>query len=192
MQSSFFSMLSRMKHINRWGLMRNTWRETLSEHSFDVAVITYGLAVIGNTRLGQSYNCERAALLGLLHDASEIITGDLPTPVKYHNEDIKQAYKQVEQIANHTLLQMLPNDMREDYRTVLEKQETDQPLWRLVKAADKISAYIKCIEEENAGNREFIKAKQTLSETLNGLALPEADIFIQEFLPSFEKTLDEQ
>ena len=191
MQSSFFSMLSRMKHINRWGLMRNTWKETLSEHSFDVAVITYGLAVAGNTRLGQHYDCERAALLGLFHDASEIITGDLPTPVKYHNEDIKQAYKQVEQIANHTLLEMLPGDMQDSYRALFEKQDADRPLWRLVKAADKISAFIICIEEENAGNREFVKAKQTLYETIAGLSLPEADLFMREFLPSFEKTLDE-
>ena len=148
--------------------------------------------VAGNTRLGQHYDCERAALLGLFHDASEIITGDLPTPVKYHNEDIKQAYKQVEQIANHTLLEMLPGDMQDSYRALFEKQDADRPLWRLVKAADKISAFIKCIEEENAGNREFVKAKQTLYETIAGLSLPEADLFMREFLPSFEKTLDEQ
>lgn len=192
MSGSFFSMLSRMKHIDRWGLMRNTWTESLSEHSFDVAAIAYGLAVIGNTRLSKQYNCERVALLGLFHDTSEIITGDLPTPIKYHDEEIKQAYKKVEDIASRSLLQMLPPDMEDSYRDLLIPKEADQPLWKLVKAADKISAYIKCVEEENAGNREFVTAKQTLSESLCKLQSEEADIFMQEFMPSFEKTLDEQ
>ena len=192
MQNSFFSMISRMKHINRWGLMRNTWKETLSEHSLDVAVIAYGLAVIGNTRLQKEYDCDRAAVLGICHDASEIITGDLPTPVKYHNEEIKQAYKKVEGVANQALLDMIPEDMQPYYQRLFVKSEEDAPLWKLVKAADKISAYIKCIEEENAGNREFLKAKQTLHDSIVSLQLPEADIFMNEFLPSFAKTLDEQ
>lgn len=192
MQSSFFSMLSRMKHINRWGLMRNTWKETLSEHSLDVSVIVYGLAAIGNARLHKNYDCERAALLGIFHDASEIITGDLPTPVKYYNDEIKQAYKRVEEIANQSLLDMLPVDMRESYHGLFQKEEADEPLWKLVKAADKLSAYIKCIEEENAGNQEFIKAKQTLFTAIQNLNLEEVHIFMEEFLPSFEKTLDEQ
>lgn len=192
MQNSFFSMISRMKHINRWGLMRNTWRETLSEHSLDVSVIAYGLAVIGNTRLQKEYDCDRAAVLGIYHDASEIITGDLPTPVKYHNEEIKRAYKKVEGVANQALLDMIPTDMQPSYRHLFIKSEEDAPLWKLVKAADKISAYIKCLEEENAGNREFLKAKQTLHDSIIGLDLPEADIFMNEFLPSFTKTLDEQ
>lgn len=185
-------MLSRMKHISRWGLMRNTWKESLSEHSFDVAAISYGLAVIGNTRLGMKYNCERAALLGLFHDMSEIITGDLPTPIKYHDNEIKQAYKKVEALASNSLLQLLPPDMEPFYRDLLLPAESDKPIWSLVKAADKISAYIKCVEEESAGNREFIKAKQTLMETIQSLHCAEAEIFMQEFLPSFERTLDEQ
>lgn len=192
MPSSFYSMLSRMKHISRWGLMRNTWKETLSEHSYDVASIAYGLAVIGNVRLNKGYDCARAALLGLFHDASEIITGDLPTPVKYHNDEIRQAYKAVEGIANHSLLQMLPEDMRPCYQDMFHPKEEDQMLWQLVKAADKISAYIKCLEEENAGNREFSRAKDTLAETIAAFSLPEVPIFLEEFLPSFEKTLDEQ
>ena len=192
MQNSFFSMISRMKHINRWGLMRNTWRETLSEHSLDVAVIAYGLAVIGNTRLQKEYDCDRASVLGIYHDASEIITGDLPTPVKYHNEEIKQAYNKVEGVANQALLDMIPEDMKSCYQHLFIKSEEDAPLWKLVKAADKISAYIKCLEEESAGNQEFLKAKQTLHDSIVNLCLPEADIFINEFLPSFTKTLDEQ
>ena len=192
MQNSFFSMISRMKHINRWGLMRNTWRETLSEHSLDVAVIAYGLAVIGNTRLQKEYDCDRASVLGIYHDASEIITGDLPTPVKYHNEEIKQAYKKVEGVANQALLDMIPEDMKSCYQHLFIKSEEDAPLWKLVKAADKISAYIKCLEEESAGNQEFFKAKQTLHDSIVNLRLPAADIFMSEFLPSFTKTLDEQ
>ena len=121
MQNSFFSMISRMKHINRWGLMRNTWRETLSEHSLDVAVIAYGLAVIGNTRLQKEYDCDRASVLGIYHDASEIITGDLPTPVKYHNEEIKPAYKKVEGVANQALLDMIPEDMKSCYQHLFIK-----------------------------------------------------------------------
>ena len=192
MPSSFFSMLSRMKHISRWGLMRNTWKESLSEHSFDVAAIAYGLAVIGNTRLGKEYNCDRVALLGLFHDISEIITGDLPTPIKYHDNEIKGAYKKVEEIASQTLLQMIPEDMESAYQHLLIPDEADRPLWKLVKAADKISAYIKCVEEESAGNREFVTAKKALEQALQDLHSEEADIFFTEFLPSFEKTLDEQ
>ena len=192
MANSFFSMLSRMKHINRWGLMRNTWKESLSEHSFDVASIAYGLAVIGNTRLGMQYCGERTALLGLFHDTSEIITGDLPTPVKYHDDEIKRAYKKVEGLASRSLLQLLPSDMETAYHSLLIPEQADHELWKLVKAADKISAYIKCVEEESAGNREFVKAKQTSLETIRSLHCPEAEIFMQEFLPSFEKTLDEQ
>lgn len=192
MQNSFFSMLSRMKHINRWGLMRNTWKESLSEHSMDVAAIAYGLAVIGNTRFDKKYDCNRASVLGLYHDASEIITGDLPTPIKYHNEEMRQAYKKVEDVANRALLDMLPEDMMPYYQSLFIPSEQDEPLWKLVKAADKISAYIKCLEEECAGNREFSKAKQTLLDSIMLLHLPEAELFINEFLPSFAKTLDEQ
>ena len=190
--NSFFSMLSRMKHINRWGLMRNTWKESLSEHSFDVAVISYGLAAIGNARLKKQYHMERAALLGLFHDVSEIITGDLPTPVKYHDEEIKQAYKKVETIASQSLLQMLPGDMQHEFQSLLIANPEEAELWRLVKAADKISAYIKCVEEECAGNCEFSSAKKALYQTVCSLKVEEAEIFMQEFLPSFEKTLDEQ
>ena len=190
--NSFFSMLSRMKHIDRWGLMRNTWKESLSEHSFDVAAIAYGLAVIGNVRLNRKYQAERAALLGLFHDTSEIITGDLPTPVKYHDEEIRRAYKRVETIAGQSLLQMLPADMKDDFVNLLVPNQEEAELWALVKAADKISAYIKCVEEERAGNSEFSSAKQALYQTVCSLEMEETEIFLQEFMPSFEKTLDEQ
>jgi len=166
--------------------------DCLSEHSFDVAAIAHGLAVLGNTRFGKQYNCERVALLGLFHDTSEIITGDLPTPVKYYDDEIKQAYKKVEDIASRSLLQMIPDDLSDSYSDLLLPNEADLPLWRLVKAADKISAYIKCVEEESAGNREFVKAKQTLLQAIEALDSEEANAFLDEFMPSFEKTLDEQ
>lgn len=191
-QSSFFSMLLRMKYINRWGLMRNANKESLSEHSLDVAVLSHALAVLGVRRLGRRYDPQRAVMLALYHDASEILTGDLPTPVKYHDERITKAYKQVEAAANGTLLSMLPADLREDYRPFFEKQEDDEALWKLVKAADKLSALIKCVEEEKSGNTEFLRAKQSILEALTHMELPELSLFMGEFYDSFTKTLDEQ
>lgn len=187
----FFAMLSRMKYINRWALMRNTQQENLSVHSQETAAIAHALALIGNRRFGKSYNAERAAVLGLYHDLHEILTGDMPTPVKYLNADILGAFKGVEDDANQRLLGMLPEDLQCDYKPLLSPAGDDAELWTLVKAADKISALIKCIEERKAGNSEFKRAEQKQRKTLSAMKLDEADAFIEEFLSSYELTLDQ-
>lgn len=192
MSSNFFAMHSRMKYINRWALMRNTRTENISEHSNDVAVISHALAVIGNIRLGKNLNAERAAFIGLYHDMPEIITGDMPTPVKYHSEEMKTAFKEVENVASKKLLSMLPEDMRGYYDSAFFKKEEEDNLWKLVKAADKISALIKCIEEKKAGNSEFEKALESTQKAIEKMNLPEAEIFLKEFVPAFYLSLDEQ
>lgn len=195
MEYNFFATISRMKYIERWALMRNSRPENLSEHSLEVAMIAHALCVIGNVRYGKNLNAEKAALIGLYHDSSEIITGDMPTPVKYYNPEIKDAYKQVEKIAEYKLLEKLPMDLRPAYEEILKSgiNQEEKYMRKLVKAADKISAYIKCIEEEKAGNTEFATAKRTIGETIDKLKeeCPEVDDFAKEFLPSYGKTLDE-
>ena len=191
MSSHFYAFLSRMKYINRWALMRNTNEENLSQHSHEVAAVAYALCVIGNRRYGKNYNCERASLLGLYHDMPEILTGDMPTPVKYFNPEIKEAYKKVEDVAAEKLLDTLPEDLRDDFDFLFNKKEEDKELWKIIKAADKISALIKCIEERKAGNVEFSKAEQSTLDSIKQMKLSEADAFINEFLPGFELTLDQ-
>ena len=195
---SFFATISRMKYIERWALMRSSRPENLSEHALEVACIAHVLCTIGNTRYGQDLDADRAALLGLYHDATEIITGDMPTPVKYHNSEIRDAYHEVEEAAARRLLFLLPEDLRETYRGILlpeksENAEQEKYLRRLVKAADKISALIKCIEEENAGNGEFRTAKKTIQDSVDKMAaqMPEVRDFCTEFLPAYGSTLDE-
>ncbi len=183
-----------MKYIERWALMRSSRPENLSEHSLEVAMIDHALCIIGNVRYGRSYDADKAALIGLYHDASEIITGDMPTPVKYFNADIRGAYKEVETVANNRLLSQLPEDIRGAYEEILQDDVPEEKeLHRMVKAADKLSAYIKCIEEERSGNQEFYKAKQSTEQMLNKMAeeLPEVGDFMRDFLPSYGKTLDE-
>ncbi len=192
MPKHFFAMLSRMKYITRWGLMRNTRPENLSEHALEVAVLAHALALIGQKRLGLPLDPNRAATLALFHDAPEILTGDLPTPVKYADPAIKSAYKQVEREAAGRLLDMLPEDLREDYRPLLMPGPADAPLRPLIKAADKLSALIKCIEEERAGNLEFRKAKESTLAAIHALDCEPAEIFLREFIPSYTLTLDEQ
>ena len=189
MSYSFFAMISRMKYIDRWALMRNTENESLDSHSKEVAVIAHALAVIGNKRFGKSYNADRAAVLGLYHDAHEIITGDMPTPVKYQNDDILEAFRAVEAAANEKLLCKLPEDLRDEF-AVLMDDEADNELKPLVKAADRLSALIKCIEERKAGNTEFREAEAATRKRLEESGIPEADVFINEFLPAYEMTLD--
>ena len=191
MDNGFFAMVSRMKYINRWALMRNEHSENLCEHSFEVAIIAHALAVIGNKRFGKNLNGERAALLGLYHDTPETLTGDMPTPVKYYSEEVRLAYKTVEENACKRLVEMLPEDFRDDYSAMFMPEEGDKELWKLIKAADKISALIKCIEEKKAGNSEFVKAGEMLKTTIDELDLPEAKVFVEEFLPAYELTLDE-
>ena len=192
MSYNFFSMFARMKHIDRWALMRNTRRENLSEHSADVAAIAHAVALLKNTRFGGSVNAERAAYLGLYHDMPEIITGDMPTPVKYHSDALHDAFLQVEREACDRLLSMLPEDLRQSYRAAFFREEEDAYLWRIVKAADKIAALIKCIEEEQAGNREFRQALAATKRNIEKLELPEAEAFLDEFLGGFYLSLDEQ
>ncbi len=195
MESHFFATLSRMKYIERWALMRSSRPENLSEHSLEVSMIAHALSVIGNVRYGRNLDADKAALIGLYHDASEIITGDMPTPVKYFNADIRSAYKEVESVANERLLSQLPEDLRPVYEEIFHKGQTEEErlLRRMVKAADKISALIKCIEEERSGNQEFRTAKESTEKALAEMAkeLPEVQDFLQDFLPSYGKTLDE-
>lgn len=192
MTYSFFAMMARMKYIERWALMRNSVSENISEHSMEVAMLAHGLAIIGNEKFDKNYNVERAALLGLFHDATEIITGDMPTPVKYHDEEIQTAYKRVEQTASKSLVSMLPGYMQKYYEPVfLPSEEHESELWKIVKAADKLSALIKCIEEERTGNHEFSTAQMTIFNSLSKMQLPEVEVFISDFLPCYSKTLDE-
>lgn len=188
---SFFAMMSRLKYINRWALMRNSREENLSEHSLEVAMIAHALCMIGNKRLGKDLNAERAALMGIFHDATEIITGDMPTPVKYFNSNIKETYKEIEHKACDRLLSILPEDFREEYAELLEPTDKYWYERRLVKGADKISACIKCVEERKAGNNEFVQAEKAVFEAVNALELEEVKIFMTEFMPAYGKTLDE-
>lgn len=190
MKNCFYAFTSRIKYINRWALMRNTTYETLSQHSHEVSVIAHALAVIGNKRLNKDYDSSRAALLGLYHDVPEIITGDMPTPVKYYSKDMRSIFEKVENNACSTLLDMLPEDLRGEYEPLFYRDGSDKELWALVKAADKISAYIKCLEERKAGNTEFTEAESSTKKIIQSLNCEEADIFVKEFLPAYELPLD--
>lgn len=195
MNYNFFALISRMKYIDRWALMRNTRQENLCEHSMEVAMIAHALCTIGNVRYGKHLDANKAALIGLYHDASEIITGDMPTPVKYFNSELKHAYKEVEAIADSKLLEKLPDDMRPIYEDIFIPGDTeeDQYIRKLVKAADKLSALIKCISEVNVGNAEFRTAKDSTGKSIRRLyqELPEVLDFVNEFLSSYGNTLDE-
>lgn len=191
-ENQFFAMLSRMKYINRWGLMRNTIKENISEHSLDVAIIAHALAVIKNKRFGGNINPERVALLAIFHDTTEIITGDLPTPIKYYNPKINEAYKEIEEVAKNKLLSYLPEDLQDEYQSILGYTDDEKELWKIVKAADKISAYIKCIEEKRTGNADFEMAEVATLDAINKMKSPEIECFLKEFIPSFKLTLDEQ
>ena len=187
--SHFYAMLSRMKNINRWGLMRNTRSENLSEHTLEVAFIAHALALIGNKRLAKNFDADRVAVAAMFHDTSEIITGDMPTPIKYYNPEIKEAYKKIESIAEEQLIDMLPADLKEDFADYFKP---DDDIAALIKAADKISALIKCIEEIKMGNMEFKEAEKSTKASIEKLDCEESKIFCKEFLKSFYLTLDEQ
>ncbi len=186
--SHFYSMIMRMKYIKRWGLMRNTHEENLSEHSLEVALIAHALAVIGNRRFGKNINPDRAAVIGMFHDTTEILTGDLPTPIKYYNPEISEAYKKIESVAGEQLIDLLPEDMRGDFADIYSCD--DKEILKIVKAADKISALIKCQNELSLGNREFAAAEKATIKSIKAMKLPEADVFLSEFLPSFSQSLD--
>ena len=190
MNSHFYAMLFRMKYIDRWALMRNTRKENLAEHSLETAFIAHAIAVIDNKRFGGSTDPEKAALLAMFHDTPEIITGDLPTPVKYYNNDIINAYNEKEQHAVDSLLKLLPEDLRSEYEPLFDCK--DEKLKLIVRAADKISALIKCKDEIMLGNSDFSVAERSTLETVKKLALPAADEFLDIFLESFSLPLDEQ
>ncbi len=188
--NEFYALMGRMRYITRWGLMRNTFSENIQEHSYQVAVLSHALALIRREILHlPGPDPDRCAVAAMYHDVSEIITGDMPTPIKYYNPNIRTAYKQVERIAGNHLLDMLPPQLRDSYAPlVLEDDETVKPI---VKAADKLSAYLKCVEEQKAGNREFDSAAQQTLEALEKLNLPEMDWFLEQCLPAYSLTLDQ-
>ena len=191
--SNFFAILSRMKYVNRWGLMRNARMESLSDHTLDVVFIAHALVVIANTYFDGTLDEGRVALLAAFHDAPEIITGDLPTPVKYFDPEIKKSYDRVEQSAKKKMISQLPEEMQLTYDGIMNAEESeDDILIKYVKAADKLSALIKCIEEERSGNHDFEKAKEATMKTIQGLKMPEVDFFLDNFLPGYYMTLDEQ
>ena len=189
MKSHFFAYISRMRFIQRWALMRNTAPENVQEHSHQTAVLAHALAVIRNERFGGTMDPGAVAAAALYHDASEILTGDMPTPIKYDNPAIQHAYKEVEAVAERKLLHMLPEELQAVYAPILTP--TDPELIRLVKAADKLSAYIKCVEELKAGNTEFREAAAQTRRALEGYGLPEVQYFLDTFMDSFSLTLDE-
>ena len=189
--SHFFAWMARMKFIQRWGLMHSTQTENIQEHSLRVAMITHALAVIRNRLFAGDVSPERAAVAAIYHDASEVLTGDLPRPVKYFTPEIERAYHVIERVARERLLGMLPAALQPDYRALLEPGAADGPYVDLIKAADKLCAYIKCLEETSAGNREFVEAEKVLRESVEGIDLPEVRYFLRTFVPSFRLTLDE-
>ena len=189
--NSFFAVFFRQKYINRWGLMRNVINENLSTHAAEVACIAHALAVIGNTYFGKSYDADRVTTLALYHDMPEVFTGDFPTPVKYANEALRRCYAELETKAVEQLADRLPDELREQYRQLLEPVECDGELKKLVKAADKLCALIKCIEEEKSSNNEFSSARISIERSLDGMKFEELEYFMKNFLPAFSGTLDE-
>ena len=192
MSSGFFAILSRLKYINRWALMRNTQTENLSEHTLDTAFIAHALIVIDNKRFGGKLNPEHAAVLAMYHDVTEIMTGDMPTPVKYFNSDLKKAYKVAEKSAGEKLISYLPDDMQEEIGCYINPCEKDADYAPFIKAADRLSAIAKCIEERNTGNREFLSAEKAQIDALKAMNIPAANTFLEEFIPAYALTLDEQ
>lgn len=185
----FFAYLSRLKFIRRWGLMRSTQPENDAEHSLQVAMIAHGIAVMGRDRYGREVDPEHVLALAVYHDATEVITGDLPTPVKYHSPELRASYKQLEAMASRRLIAMLPQDMQKEFAPYLA--EGEDYAHQLVKAADRISAYIKCVEEKRSGNQEFDAAGENVLRAIQQINLPEVQDFMAEFVPSYALTLDE-
>ncbi len=189
MLNHFYALMSRMKNIARWGLMRNTREENLCEHSLEVAQIAHALALINRKRFGGNADPNFVSVAAIYHDSSEIITGDMPTPIKYYNDEIKTAYKQIEATAQKQLTEMLPEDFKDDFHLIYNP---DPETERLVKAADKLSALIKCTEELNIGNKEFEVAYHSTLNSIENMSCPEANVFLEEFIPSYSLCLDEQ
>lgn len=186
----FFAYLNRMKYIKRWSLMRSIREENIMEHSQQVAVIAHALAIIGNKNFNKTYNVEKVVLLAQYHEVGEVITGDLPTPIKYFNPEIKTAYKDLEKNACERILNMLPDNFKEEYREYILPEESTEE-YKLVKYADRLSAYLKCVEEVKAGNSEFKKAKISIEKELKNSKNEEVEYYLKEFVPAYELTLDE-
>lgn len=186
----FFAYMARMRHIKRWGLMRNTFPENDQEHALQAAMIAHALAIIENSRYGAQLNAEKIAALAIFHDAGEVIIGDLATPIKHFNPEVKEAFEHLENMARKKLLTMLPQDLQKAYEPFLMPDEA-KDAWRIIKAADRICAYTKCLEEIKAGNGEFCKARDAIAADISKLELRAAHDFMREFVPSFELTLDE-
>lgn len=185
----FFAFLNRMKYINRWSLMRSVDTENIMEHSQHVAVVAHALATIGNVYFGKKYDCNNIAVKALLHETSEVLTGDLPTPIKYFNSEIKTAYKHLEKISNDKLLTHLPKEMADFYEPLMNDDSSEEH--RIVKYADKICAYIKCVEEVRMGNAEFIKAKKTIFDEIVAFDSDEVKYFMENFMGAYQLSLDE-
>jgi len=205
MDSHFFAYMYRLRYIERWSLMRNTTPESVAEHSYHVALLAHMLCEIGNRVFGRSLDADRAAAMALFHDATEVFTGDIPTPVKHHNPKMLASFREIERLAAERLLGMVPDELRGAYEPLLGRkprsaaeggpltpmQDTDDGLVRMLKAADLLDAYLKCLSELSSGNREFAVAKGQIEETLARLAMPEVQWFLEHMAPSFGKTLDE-
>ncbi|MBW7983625.1 5'-deoxynucleotidase [Enterobacillus tribolii] len=190
-QSHFFAHLSRLKLISRWPLMRNVRTENVSEHSLQVAFVAHALAVIKNRKFNGNVNPERVAVLAMYHDASEVLTGDMPTPIKYYNPQIAHEYKKIEKVAQQKLIEMLPQELQNDFRSLLDERHYSEDEKHVVKQADALCAYLKCLEELSAGNNEFTLAKARLEKTLELRSSPEMTYFMDVFIPSFSLSLDE-
>ena len=189
MKHHFFAYVSRLRYIRRWGLMRSVMPENDAEHSLQVAMIAHAIAIMGRDRYGRQVDPEHVLALGVYHDVSEVITGDMPTPVKYQTDELRRSYTDVERMANERLLSMLPEGLRPAYAPYLSVPADEER--QILKAADSISAYLKCLEEKRAGNREFDAAGESIKAALKQIKLPEVQDFIREFVPSFELSLDE-
>ncbi len=190
MEHHFFAYINRMRYIQRWGLMRNTFQENDMEHSMQAALFAHGIALLGVQRYHREYSPEHVMALAAYHDAGEVITGDMPTPIKHHNRELLDQYAKLEARAEQRLLSMLPEDLKESYRPLLHHDQSSME-WRIVKAADKLCAYVKCLEEKKAGNLEFEQARKSIKRVLDRHDLPEVQDFITEFIPGFSLTLDE-
>jgi 5'-deoxynucleotidase len=191
MDSHFFAYLYRLRYIQRWSLMRNVMKDNVAEHSFHVAVLTHALCTIANEVYGKSIPTEKVVSMALFHDATEVFTGDIPTPVKHHNPEILHNFREIEQLASDRLLSMVPEQLRETYKPLIAGKQGEHEWKRYVKAADLLDAYLKCISESSAGNREFAMAQKQIGKTITEMNMPELDYFLAQLAPSFEKTLDE-
>lgn len=190
MESHLLANLYRLRYIERWSLMRNVMKENVAEHSFHVSLLTHCLCSIANVVFNKEVNTDRAVTLSLFHDVTEVFTGDIPTPVKHHNRDILKNFRDIEELAAEKLTSQAPEELKDVYKDVIQKQDDDE-LSRYIKAADLLDAYLKCVTELSAGNREFVVAKKQIEEKMNSLNMPEVGYFLTHLAPSFEKTLDE-